>query len=91
MAKKFGKFMLMSSIGAAVGAGIYYYMKGKKEVAPEDNFDADDFDDFDDDLDDDLDEAASIPIVQSTLTARRKKSVERLLRRLTRLRKLSEK
>lgn len=61
MAKKFGKFMLMSSIGAAVGAGIYYYMKGKKEVAPEDNFDADDFDDFDDDLDDDLDETASIP------------------------------
>ena len=56
MAKKFGKFMLMSSIGAAVGAGIYYYMKGKKEVAPEDNFDADDFDDFDDDLDDDFEE-----------------------------------
>lgn len=61
MAKKFGKFMLMSSIGAAVGAGIYYYMKGKKDVVPEDNFDADDFDDFDDDLDDDLDETASIP------------------------------
>lgn len=61
MAKKFGKFMLMSSIGAAVGAGIYYYMKGKKDVVPEDNFDADDFDDFDDDLDDDLDDAVSAP------------------------------
>ncbi len=61
MAKKFGKFILMSSIGAAAGAGIYYYLKGKKDVVPEDNFDADDFDDFDEDLDDDIDDAAVTP------------------------------
>ena len=56
MAKKFGKFMLMSSIAAAAGAGVYHYLKGKKAPVPEDNFDADDFEDFDDDLDEDLDE-----------------------------------
>ena len=59
MAKKFGKFVLLSSIGAAAGAGIYYYLKGKKDAVPEDNFDADDFDDFDDDLDDDFDNTSS--------------------------------
>ena len=51
MAKKFGKFLLVSAAIGAVAAGAYYYLQNKNMV-PNDEFDDDDdFDDFSEDLD----------------------------------------
>ena len=53
MAKKFGKFLLVTAaLGAAV-AGAYYYLQGKDRSVDDDFDDDDDFDNFDDDLEDD--------------------------------------
>ncbi|MDE6846883.1 MAG: hypothetical protein K2J99_14135 [Lachnospiraceae bacterium] len=52
MAKKFGKFIMVTAALGAVAAGAYYYLQGKDNFV-DDNFDDDDdFDNFDDDLDD---------------------------------------
>lgn len=52
MAKKFGKFLMVTAALGAVAAGAYYYLQGKDNFV-DDNFDDDDdFDNFDDDLDD---------------------------------------
>ena len=52
MAKKFGKFLMVTAALGAVAAGVYYYLQGKDNFV-DDNFDDDDdFDNFNDDLDD---------------------------------------
>lgn len=52
MAKKFGKFLMVTAALGAVAAGVYYYLHGKDNFV-DDNFDDDDdFDNFNDDLDD---------------------------------------
>ncbi len=52
MAKKFGKFLMVTAALGAVAAGVYYCLQGKDSFV-DDNFDDDDdFDNFDDDLDD---------------------------------------
>lgn len=52
MAKKIGKFLMVTAALGAVAAGAYYYLHGKDSFV-DDNFDDDDdFDNFDDDLDD---------------------------------------
>lgn len=52
MAKKIGKFLMVTAALGAVAAGVYYYLQGKDDFV-DDNFDDDDdFDNFDDDLDD---------------------------------------
>lgn len=53
MAKKFGKFLMVTAALGAVAAGVYYCLQNKDNFV-DDNFDDDDdFDNFDDDLDDD--------------------------------------
>ena len=52
MAKKFGKFLMVTAALGAVATGVYYCLQGKDSFV-DDNFDDDDdFDNFDDDLDD---------------------------------------
>lgn len=52
MAKKFGKFLMVTAALGAVAAGVYYCLQNKDSFV-DDNFDDDDdFDNFDDDLDD---------------------------------------
>ena len=52
MAKKFGKFLMVTAALGAVAAGVYYCLQNKDGFV-DDNFDDDDdFDNFDDDLDD---------------------------------------
>ena len=53
MAKKFGKFLMVTAALGAVAAGAYYYLQGKDRMADDDFDDDDDFDNFDDDLEDD--------------------------------------
>ncbi len=50
MAKKFGRFLMVTAALGAVAAGVYYCLQNK-DASVDDDFD-DDFDDFDDDLDD---------------------------------------
>lgn len=53
MAKKFGKFLMVTAALGAVAAGVYYCLQNRDNFV-DDNFDDDDdFDNFDDDLDDD--------------------------------------
>ena len=51
MAKKFGKFLLVTATAAAAAAGAYMYMQNKKKESEQDIDDSDDFDDFSEDLD----------------------------------------
>ena len=52
MAKKFGRFLMVTAALGAVAAGVYYCLQNKDGFV-DDNFDDDDdFDNFDDDLDD---------------------------------------
>ena len=53
MAKKFGKFLMVTAALGAVAAGAYYYLQGKDRFVDDDFDDDDDFDNFDDDLEDD--------------------------------------
>lgn len=56
MAKKFGKFLLLSALTGAAAYGVYSYLQKKEQplvYVPEDEAD-DDFDDFSEDLDEDL-------------------------------------
>ena len=53
MAKKFGKFLLVTAALGAVAAGAYYYLQGKDRFADDDFDDDDDFDNFDDELEED--------------------------------------
>ena len=53
MAKKFGKFLMVTAALGAVAAGAYYYLRGKDRFVDDDFDDDDDFDNFDDDLEDD--------------------------------------
>lgn len=56
MAKKFGKFLLLSALTGAAAYGVYSYLQKKEQplaYVPEDETD-DDFDDFSEDLDEDL-------------------------------------
>ena len=53
MAKKFGKFLMVTAALGAVAAGVYYYLQGKDRFVDDDFDDDDDFDNFDDDLEDD--------------------------------------
>ena len=50
MAKKFGKFLMVTAALGAVAAGAYYYLQGKDRFVDDDFDDDDDFDNFDDDL-----------------------------------------
>lgn len=51
MAKKFGKFLLLSAAVGAIAAGAYYYMHNNKDESSKDDEDFDDFDEFSEDLD----------------------------------------
>ncbi len=51
MAKKFGKFLMVTAVLGAAAAGAYYYLQGR-DRSVDDDFEDDDFDNFDDDLDD---------------------------------------
>lgn len=53
MAKKFGKFLLLTAAVGSAAAAVYYYMQKKDSVTdiPEDE----DYDDFSDDLNEDSD------------------------------------
>ena len=53
MAKKIGKFLMVTAALGAVAAGAYYYLQGKDRFVDDDFDDDDDFDNFDEDLDDD--------------------------------------
>ena len=53
MAKKFGKFLMVTAALGAVAAGAYYYLHGKDRFADDDFDDDDDFDNFEEDLEDD--------------------------------------
>lgn len=52
MAKKFGKFLMVTAALGAVAAGAYYYLQGRERSVDDDFNDDDDFDNFDDDLED---------------------------------------
>ena len=53
MAKKFGKFLMVTAAVSAVAAGVYYCLQNRDSSVDDDFDDDDDDDDFDDDLDDD--------------------------------------
>ena len=53
MAKKFGKFLMVTAALGAVAAGVYYCLQSRDSFVDDDFDDDDDFDNFDDDLDDD--------------------------------------
>lgn len=53
MAKKFGKFLMVTAALGAVAAGAYYYLQNKESFVDDDFEDDDDFDNFDEDLDED--------------------------------------
>ena len=53
MAKKLGKFLMVTAALGAVTAGAYYYLKSKDALVDDDFDDDDDFDNFDEDLDED--------------------------------------
>lgn len=53
MAKKFGKFLLLTTAVAAAVAGAYVYMQNKKSNMDDEADDFEDFDDFSEDLDSD--------------------------------------
>lgn len=55
MAKKFGKFLMVTAALGAVAAGAYYYLQNKDAFVDDDFDDDDDFDNFDEDLDEDAD------------------------------------
>lgn len=59
MAKKFGKFLMVTAALGAVAAGAYYYLQKKDGFADENFDDDDDFDNFDDDLEEDTAKDAS--------------------------------
>ena len=52
MAKKFGKFLMVTAVLGAAAAGAYYYLQNRDRLTDEDFDEDDDLDDFDDDLDD---------------------------------------
>lgn len=53
MAKKFGKFLLITAAAAAACAGAYYYFQNKQKFSADyDGDEDDDYDNFSDDLDD---------------------------------------
>ena len=51
MAKKFGKFLMVTAALGAVTAGAYYYLKSKEALVDDDFDDDDDFYNFDESLD----------------------------------------
>ena len=53
MAKKFGKFLMVTAAIGAVAAGAYYFLQGKDRFVDDDFDDDDDFDNFDDDWEED--------------------------------------
>lgn len=57
MSKKFGKFLLFTTVAGAAAYGAYHYLqtKDKTPSAPSDEDTDDDFDDFSEDLDEDTD------------------------------------
>lgn len=69
MAKKFGKFLLLSALTGAAAYGVYSYLQKKEQplaYVPEDETD-DDFDDFSEDLDEDLNSGKSRSYVSLNL------------------------
>lgn len=69
MAKKFGKFLLLSALTGAAAYGAYSYLQKKGQPltsVPEDEAD-DDFDDFSEDLDEDLNSGKSRSYVSLNL------------------------
>ena len=58
MSKKFGKFLLFTTVAGAAAYGAYHYLqtKDKTSSAPSDEDADDDFDDFSEDLDEDPDD-----------------------------------
>ena len=58
MSKKFGKFLLFTTVAGAAAYGAYHYLQTKDKIssAPSDEDTDDDFDDFSEDLDDDPDD-----------------------------------
>ena len=69
MAKKFGKFLLLSALTGAAAYGVYSYLQKKEQplaYVPEDEAD-DDFDDFSEDLDEDLNSGKSRSYVSLNL------------------------
>lgn len=52
MAKKFGKFLMVTATLGAIAAGAYYFLQKKDAMMDDDYDDDDDFDDYDEDLDD---------------------------------------
>lgn len=52
MAKKFGRFLMITAALGAVAGGAYYYFKGRDALMDDDFDDDEDFDNFEDDLED---------------------------------------
>ncbi len=76
MAKKFGKFLMVTAAMGAVAAGAYYYLqeKGKtvKQLLDED----DDFDDFSEDLDEEMEERGYVTLTPEKVSETVKKAAE---------------
>lgn len=71
MAKKLGKLLLCLSAAAAVGAGVYYWIKKKEACETEEEFD-EDFEDEDFKLDEDLKDVSERGYVSLTPSSKAK-------------------
>ncbi|MCH5270112.1 MAG: hypothetical protein J1E83_05130 [Lachnospiraceae bacterium] len=81
MAKKFSKFLLLTAAVAAAGAGVYYYLKNRDDLA----LDYDD-EDFDNDvLDDDVSNRSYVSLEQDDKTEETEPAEEEPFRKLSSL------
>ncbi len=76
MAKKFGKFLMVTAAVGAAAAGVWYCLRGKdnssKALLDED----DDFDDFSEDLDEDTEERGYVTLKPEKVTETVKRAAE---------------
>ena len=76
MAKKFGKFLMVTAAVGAAAAGAYYYLQGKGKAVKQIFDEDDDFDDFSEDLDEETEERSYVTLTPEKVSETVKKAAE---------------